>query len=158
MPMPIEEQPEVHGGCYCGEVRFSIVRNATPLLSGYCHCLACRQAHAAPMYAVAWLPHSEFRITQGQERLKWYTRSESAREHLRRYFCSNCGTKVFNSYNGPFGEHQISVTGAFPSLFDDQSVPKSNKWAPTVHMHCEEAIINLSQLNDGLPKLPKAAT
>jgi len=28
---------------------------------------------------------------------------------------------------------------------------------PRIHMHCEESIIDLSQINDGLPKLPKGA-
>ena len=155
--MPIDDDSDVQGGCYCGEVRFLIPQTAIPLLSGYCHCLACRQAHAAPMYAVAWLLPAEFGITKGEEMLKWYTRSESARDHLRRHFCRNCGTKVYNSYNGPFGEQHICATGVFPTLFDNQTVVSSKRWAPTVHMYCEEAIIDLSQFNDGLPKLPRGA-
>jgi hypothetical protein len=155
--MPIEKDKEILGGCYCGEVRFLVHSDAHPLLSGYCHCVGCRQAHAAPIYEVAWIPTANFRITQGRERLKWYTRSEKKREHLRRYFCVNCGTKVFNSFEGPFKGQHVSVTGVFQPLFDDQLLARSERWAPRMHMYSEESLIDLSQLNDGLPKVPKGA-
>lgn len=155
--MPQQNDNEVHGGCYCGNVRFLIPGTAQPLLSGYCHCVACRQAHAAPMYAVAWLSTSDFSVTKGEESLKWYTRSQMPETRLQRYFCLNCGTKVFNAYDGPFGDQRVTATGIFPSLFDDQSLVQGDKWAPRIHMHCEESVIDLSLLNDGLPKLPKGA-
>jgi len=155
--MSLANDTEVHGGCYCGDVRFLIPKGAAPLLSGYCHCVSCRQAHAAPIYAVAWLPAADLKVTKGSERLRWFTRSETTREHLRRFFCINCGTKVFNSYDGPFGEQNVSVSGVFPSLFDDQAMAKTEKWRPRVHMYCEESIMDLSQLNDGLPQLPRGA-
>lgn len=148
---------EVLGGCYCGKVRFQVAGDVRPLLSGYCHCVGCRQAHAAPIYEVAWILSSDFKIIEGSERLKWYTRSEITREHLRRYFCENCGTKVFNTFEGPFNNQQISAIGIFRSLFDDQSLAQSERWAPQIHMHCEESLIDLSMFDDGLPKLPKGA-
>lgn len=148
---------EVCGGCYCGQVRFQIPAASRPLLSGYCHCLGCRQAHAAPLYEVAWMPSSDFAITQGREWLRWYTRSEITRQHLKRYFCVNCGTKVFNTFDGPFGDGEVSVAGVFPSLFDDQRLARSEAWAPRMHMHCEDSLLDVSQFHDGLPKLPKGA-
>lgn len=155
--MSAANENDVTGRCYCGEVRFLIPRDVQPLLSGYCHCVGCRQAHAAPVYQVAWVPSAALEITQGRDLLKWYTRSQVTREFLRRYFCTNCGTKVFNSFEGPFGDQQISAAGVFPTLFDDQSMAQSERWAPSVHMHCEESLLDLTQLNDGLPKLPKGA-
>lgn len=155
--MPHEDESEVLGGCYCGNVRFQVARTAAPLLAGYCHCLACRQAHAAPIYAVAWLAATDFGITKGQDSLKWYTRSQPPQVNLKRYFCLNCGTRVYNSYEGPFGNQCVSAAGIFPSLFDDQSVAKSEKWSPRIHMYCEESLIDLPQFTDGLPKLPKGA-
>lgn len=155
--MSPEDDKDGLGGCYCGEVRFLVPRGVRPLLSGYCHCVGCRQAHAAPIYGVAWVLAPEFSITQGREGLKWYTRSDITRAHLRRYFCTNCGTKVFNAYEGPFGGQHVSVAGIFPSLFDDQVLARSERWAPQVHMHCEESLVDLSIFNDGLPKLPRGA-
>ena len=60
--MPHDDERDVHGGCYCGNVRFRSPGTTAALLAGYCHCLACRQAHAAPIYAVAWLPTSDLSI------------------------------------------------------------------------------------------------
>lgn len=148
---------DVLGGCYCGEVRFRVPGNVRPLVAGYCHCIGCRQAHAAPIYEVAWINAADFSVTQGQEKLNWYTRSEVTREHLKRYFCTNCGTKVFNSYDGPFNGQSIAAAGVFPTLFDDQQLARSEQWSPQVHMHCEESLIDVSEFNDGLPKLPKGA-
>ena len=58
---------EVLGGCYCGKVRFQVAGDVRPLLSGYCHCVGCRQAHAAPIYEVAWILSSDFKIIEGSE-------------------------------------------------------------------------------------------
>lgn len=150
-------EADVLGGCYCGEVRFAVPGRCVPLLTGYCHCLGCRQAHAAPVYEVAWIAAADFAITRGNEWLKWYTRSPTTREHLKRYFCVNCGTKVFNAYDGPFGGQPVSAIGVFASLFDDQAVARSERWAPRMHMHSEESLMDLSRLDDGLPKLPRGA-
>lgn len=155
--MSTADDKSVTGSCYCGDVRFAVAPATEPLLSGYCHCVSCRQAHAAPVYAVAWIPASQFSVTRGRAQLKWYTRSEITRKHLKRYFCANCGTKVFNSFEGPFAGQTVSVTGVFPTLFDDQALARSERWAPAMHMHCEESLLDLSTVNDSLPKLPKGA-
>lgn len=155
--MSIEHEQELRGGCYCGEVRFLVPGGVSPLLAGYCHCASCRHAHAAPLYQVAWIPTEDFTITEGHALLKWYTRSTVTREHLRRYFCVNCGTKVFNAYEGPFGGQAIKTTGLFPSLFDDQTLARSEHWAPRLHMHCEDSLMDVALFNDGLPKLAKGA-
>ena len=155
--MPKDSAKDVVGGCYCGEVRFLVTGLTDPLVSGYCHCQSCRQAHAAPIYEVAWITAADFSVTQGEDRLRWYTRSEDAREHLRRYFCTNCGTRVFNTFNGPFNGQDVTVTGIFPTLFDDQIQARSARWAPRIHTHCEESLINVAHFDDGLSKLPTAS-
>lgn len=155
--MPNATPPEVKGGCYCKGVRFLIPSGVRPIFAGYCHCLDCRQAHAAPIYQYVYVYESEFSITEGSDLLKWYTRSEAARDHFKRYFCVNCGTKVFNSFNGEFGGGQLSAICTFPSLFDDQLIAKSETWTARIHEFCSDSILDLSQLNDGLTRFPRAA-
>ncbi|MGE0483238.1 MAG: GFA family protein [Gammaproteobacteria bacterium] len=155
--MSTQNEEDASGGCYCGEVRFLVAADTHPLVSGYCHCESCRRAHAAPLYQVAWIPASAFRVTRGDRWLKWYTHSEITREHLHRHFCANCGTRVFNTFDGPFNGQQLSASGIFPTLFDDQALARSERWAPRVHMHCEDSLIDLSRFDDGLPKLPRGA-
>lgn len=104
-----------------------------------------------PVYAVVWIPASQFGVTQGRAQLKWYTRSEITRQHLTRYSCVNRGTKVFNSFEDPFAGQTVSVTGVFPTYIDDQALARSERWAPAMHMHCEESLMDLSTVNDSPP-------
>ena len=144
----------VLGGCYCGGVRFSIPARTLPVWAGYCHCTDCRLAHAATVYQAVYVDEQDFRLDRGSELLRWYTRSESSREHYRRHFCARCGTKVYsNLRRGPDGE-EVKLIGTFPSLFDDQDVAASDTWSAKLHIFCAESLMDLSQLHDDLPRHP----
>lgn len=152
---------EIRGGCYCGAVRFSLARGTKPVElvgtppvgTAYCHCRDCQQAHAAPLYQVAFVSRGDFQVTDGVGLLDWYTRTESKRNTLQRYFCRRCGSKVFNHLTPQFGDSAgIEITCVFPSLFDDQRISKSDPWVPKCHIRCSEAIIDLSAFADSLPR------
>src|SRR5919201_2326820 len=80
---------EVHGGCLCGTVRFTVT---TPtLFCGHCHCSMCRRNHGAAYVTWIALLRSQLSIESGAEQL---TRYESS-EHGSRSFCSRCGSSLF---------------------------------------------------------------
>ena len=147
--MANESNLEVHGSCYCGGVRFSISAGTELAWSGYCHCKDCRQAHASPLYQAVYVEESRFQVTAGEDLLKWYTRAESARDRFKRYFCGRCGSKVYNTMTDEVGE----LRGTFPSLFDDQTIATSSTWSPREHLSCAESIMDLSLIQDYLPRI-----
>jgi hypothetical protein len=151
--MQTSDDGDILGGCYCGGVRFSIAAGTRPFRAGYCHCRDCRHAHAAPLYQYVYVEAPAFRIVAGEQLLKWFTRSTSKSEHFKRYFCECCGSKVYNMFRFEDDGKTIDLRGTFPSLFDDQDIATGQTWSPQVHIFCAESIMDLSLLQDGLPKL-----
>lgn len=148
--MSSKKSLDISGRCYCGSVRFAIAAGTRPIWAGYCHCRDCRQAHAAPVYQYVYVDKQYFEIIKGSELLQWYTRSESARDRFKRFFCERCGSKVYNYI--ATGEDKPDLCGTFPSLFDDQRTATNSTWSPRKHVHCSESIMDLSLLQDGLPR------
>ncbi len=91
----------VHGGCYCGGVRF---RATLPsLFCAHCHCRNCRRAHGAAFVTYAGFPEGRFAITAGEELLVRYRTDTGA----TRSFCRLCGTTLL--YEGPRWAGEVHV-------------------------------------------------
>ena len=143
---------DILGGCYCGTVRFQIAGGTQPAMAGFCHCLDCRQAHAAPVYQYVYVDSNCFRIVSGDDKLAWFTRSAKSRENFRRYFCRRCGSRVYNTLNRRAETAAGRYIGTFPTLFDNQQLATDNTWGPRKHVGCMEAILDLESWSDGLPR------
>lgn len=150
--MQSEKAQDIFGRCYCGAVRFSIAAGTRPFWAGYCHCRDCRQAHASPIYQYVYVGKQYFEVVAGSELLKWYTRAESARVSFKRYFCEHCGSKVYNYLRTEEDNSELELCGTFPSLFDDQETATNSTWSPRKHIHCAQSIMDLSLLQDDLPR------
>jgi hypothetical protein len=134
------------GNCYCGDVCFEIEEDVTPRASLYCHCDSCRRAHSAPLYCVVFVPSEKFHITKGQSLIKPYKKDAGDEKQPTRNFCTNCGTRVFNS-------HSTGI-GFFPSLLKEElqrNLPA--KFKPTCHWCSKEAVLDLSKINDEVKHL-----
>eukprot|EP00961_Rhodomonas_salina_P285317 3855547-Rhodomonas_salina.1 len=108
----------IEGQCYCGEVRFTVAEpssKADVVFAGYCHCLSCRRAHAAPVYQVAYLKEHLFAYTAGEELVKHFRKVEG--KDPVRSFCSNCGSKLTIQY----AQSMPGCIGTFPALYDEAS-------------------------------------
>uniref|UniRef100_A0A7S4HQT3 CENP-V/GFA domain-containing protein n=1 Tax=Vannella robusta TaxID=1487602 RepID=A0A7S4HQT3_9EUKA len=137
--------------CYCGKIEWE-VRLCKPLMSGYCHCIDCRRAHASPMYSTVVVTADNVQVTKGKELIKqyWMMPFGATTKCTSRSFCSHCGTRVFNdiritelSSHIPVGNYY----GLFPGTFITQ-LPDVFK--PTMHCFCKEAIVDLSTIKDGM--------
>jgi len=143
---------QVEGRCYCGEVEFKI-RSMGPAKSIYCHCKNCRLAHAAPLYLVQYFTEAEFEVAKGSSLVK-EARLRRPSRTFKRYFCSECGTRIYNWLKIEEERNEFSVgtyAGAFPALYDN-GVPSGYQWQPTAHCCTSEAIIPLHMLSDGLDR------
>ena len=78
---------KVRGGCHCRAVRFEAdVPEAVEVLD--CNCSIC----AAAGFRHLIVPHGDFRLLSGEDRLTSYRFGTGAAEHL---FCAICGIKSF---------------------------------------------------------------
>jgi hypothetical protein len=78
---------KVRGGCHCGAVRFEAeVPQAVEVLD--CNCSICAATGSRHLI----VPHEDFRLVSGEERLTGYRFGTGTANHL---FCSVCGVKSF---------------------------------------------------------------
>ena len=148
-----EEQSKAHvekllnGTCYCGGIKFTVLSNESTNIRAYCHCESCRRAHSAPMYQVVYVPENSFNLIEGADLVKAFSRNE---ESIVRSFCFNCGSRICNRL--PL-KPELGV-GFFPSLLEEEvqhNLPEC--FRPDYHYLSGEATVDLSKLNDGLPRV-----
>ncbi len=120
MPLPktmSHVEPELLGGCHCGEVRYRVwggIRHETN-----CHCTSCRRTSAAAF--VSWFTTDKDCFAYSRGRATRYRSSD----HGVREFCPSCGTQLtFASDRAP---QEIDVT--ICSLDRPEVVvPKDDTW------------------------------
>ena len=83
----VTKRMKISGGCHCRAVRFEAeVSREVEILD--CNCSVC----AMTGFRHLIVPHEDFRLLPGRERLTSYRFGTGAAEHL---FCSICGVKSF---------------------------------------------------------------
>jgi len=130
-----EAEPEIVGGCLCGNIRYEIT--APALGSMYCHCRMCQKFTGAPLMSGTIFNTSDVHISQGKA--KYYQSSEIA----ERGFCSDCGTSLF--YRGVFGQWADFLM-VYTATLDHPEV-----CMPTYHLGIESTMPWL-ELHDDLPR------
>jgi hypothetical protein len=91
----------VAGGCHCRAVRFEAdVPRTVQVLD--CNCSIC----AATGFRHLIVPHEDFRLVSGRERLTSYRFGTGAAEHL---FCAICGIKSFYQPRSHPGAWSVNV-------------------------------------------------
>jgi hypothetical protein len=77
------------GGCNCGAVRYEVTE---PLvMAGYCHCKRCQRRTGAAASPSAHPAPGSFRITKGQDRLKYWKPEDGG----EKWFCGDCGSAIY---------------------------------------------------------------
>ena len=79
---------DVKGGCHCKEVRFTARLPDEPVPALDCNCSICSMTGFIHII----VPHRDFTLECGAERLTSYRFGSGVAEHL---FCSRCGVKSF---------------------------------------------------------------
>mmetsp|Transcript_51005 Transcript_51005/g.65321 ORF Transcript_51005/g.65321 Transcript_51005/m.65321 type:complete len:153 (-) Transcript_51005:72-530(-) len=133
------------GTCYCGNIKFE-VRCDQVNKALFCHCESCRRAHSSPLYHVVYTAEESFKIIEGNELIKEFSKTADG---VMRSFCTSCGSRIYNRV--PI-KPQLGV-GFFPALLEEtiqHNLPDSFK--PSCHYLSEETVLDLDILNDNLPR------
>ena len=130
---------ELEGGCFCGAVRYAI---GEVYDSAYCHCSICRRTSGAPAVAWANLRSRDFRLTKGNP-----ARFESSATWTR-FFCSNCGSPIFQQAPNPPRDGSDLLCVLVPTLDDPEAV------RPTAHIWCSSRL-SYFDTRDELPRFPE---
>ncbi len=125
----------VTGACLCGAVKFEVTLPS--LWCAHCHCTQCQRFHGAPLVTWVGFDSDSFRVTAGENTLRWYRPSAPA----QRGFCGDCGSSIlFQSERWP-GEMHVCLTNLVDPI---DRVPES-------HAHYDTHVPWLS-LADDLPR------
>ncbi len=73
------------GRCLCGAVRYELAGEIGALVN--CHCQYCRRAHGAAFVTTTLVATRDLHFVAGEQKIARYE---------GRYFCSLCGTRLFN--------------------------------------------------------------
>jgi hypothetical protein len=125
----------VAGACLCGAVKFEVTLPS--LWCAHCHCSQCQRFHGAPLVTWVGFNGDSFRVTAGEEILRWYHSSALA----QRGFCGDCGSSIlFQSERWP-DEMHVCLTNLVDPIDRE----------PESHSHYDTHVPWLS-LADDLPR------
>ena len=124
-------EPTYKGSCFCGAVQFTVT--GRPEAMGYCHCNSCRSWAAAPINAFSLWKPDRVEVTQGEQQIATYHKTEQS----HRKFCRNCGGHLMTAHP-PWDLIDVyaGVIPAFP-------------FEPALHVFYGEKVVSM---RDGLPK------
>ena len=87
------------GSCHCGDVRFEVTSNLTPVLS--CNCSMCQRTGAL----LTFVGEDQFKLlSKGEQRD--YQFNKHVIHHL---FCTRCGTRSFSNGTAPDGRKMVAI-------------------------------------------------
>lgn len=93
----------IGGRCQCGAVRLEL--NGPILESGYCHCSLCRRQSGSAFAAYGEIASEQVRLVDDEEKLARY----DITERLSKWFCSVCGTTLYDLHSAFPGYHYVSL-------------------------------------------------
>lgn len=123
------------GSCLCGSIKYELESDLKAVVN--CHCGYCSKAHGAAFTTLLFTPLANLTITQGKELLKSY---HVENLNADRCFCSECGTRLFNSLPSSGRANVVVAT-----LTTDETV------RPLAHVNTESKC-SWFEINDDLPQ------
>ena len=106
-------EENVHGGCFCGQIRYEFKAGDYTVVD--CHCSMCRRTSGAPYVSWVVVPELVFEYTKGS------AKELISSEKGMRYFCDQCGTPVVCINSG----HPEIVDVTVGSLDEPERFPPS---------------------------------
>ena len=107
-----------NAGCICGAVRIEVDTDTGLLIN--CHCRSCRHAHGAAFVTTTPVADAKFRIVRGED---------AVQRHVGRFFCRECGTRLFNR-----SEEHAGITMLIVACLDEEPAGKA-----AMHLNVETA-------------------
>jgi hypothetical protein len=141
---------DLHGGCFCGAVRYKL--SAPAQFTMVCHCSICRRLQASAMGAPAtFFPADALEITSGEQHVREFL---SPRNYSR-MFCDQCGTRLWMGFDKC--DLQIPMVAVYTTNLDDvrHSDGLHGAYDPAQHVFYADRLYDCL---DGKPKFVDMAT
>ncbi|OJJ05154.1 hypothetical protein ASPVEDRAFT_173930 [Aspergillus versicolor CBS 583.65] len=133
------------GGCFCGKIRIEYV--GQPVASGLCHCNDCRKQTGAVFSFCLIINRADLRITGTP---KAVAKKADSGNHIKNYFCEDCGTPIYGQRIEKSGEPASSAVFR-AGIFDDPEVLDQRK--PVVELYTSNRVSWLNPI-EGAEQFP----
>ncbi len=135
---PLIPAPPYHGGCLCGQVRYTL--GARPKAINACHCTDCHKLSGGTNLLMLIADNTAFRFNGP---IHTYRKKADSGRELDIGRCANCGTRLFH--------HNLASNALVfiaAGTLDDPS------WAvPTSHIWIEQALPAAAPMQDDAVKV-----
>lgn len=140
--MPMETSENLHGGCTCGGVRYTLALERLPPVYA-CHCLDCQTWSGSAFSLQCVMPEDALQVTGDLE--AYERRTPSGHRSLQR-FCAHCHARIYNTNSARPG---IAVLRAGTLARSDLLDVVGHIWTKR-----KQAWIGIA---DGVPTWPQSA-
>lgn len=113
----------MEGGCFCGEVRYSISEEAQ--LQLFCFCEDCRRRSGTDGYAGYMVKAEAFSVTKGEPTI--FEKVSKTGRKVKQNFCAKCGTNLW-------GETEFGLVSISAGTLDEP-----NRFNPTNVVFLDQA-------------------
>ena len=96
------------GGCYCGNIRYTVTESAK--LQLFCFCDDCRRRSGTDGYAGYMVRNEAFAVTKGRPAV--FDKPSSSGRNVKLNFCGDCGTNLW-------GETELGLVSIAAGSLDD---------------------------------------
>ena len=124
----------INGSCNCKIVKFQVDIDKLKIIVN-CHCNLCKEMNGSVFSTYAVFLNDGFELISGNE----YIKTHQATKNAIKYFCTNCGTPLYNL--NPVKHNGITIVYY-------GSVPGLRLYSPTVNTYCESKLDWLSNLDN----------
>jgi hypothetical protein len=114
---------DMPGGCACGAIRYRVTEK--PLIVQACHCLNCQRLTGSAFVINLWIER-DFVEVNDAARLKTYRLTAGSGQAHDVYYCPDCGTRLWSSFEAVPGDTILLRAG---TLDDPAAV------TPDVHIY-----------------------
>ncbi|KAL4889410.1 Mss4-like protein [Aspergillus ambiguus] len=141
------------GGCFCGNIRVEF--SGQPTISALCHCSDCRKI-TGTLYSYSFvIKGSDLEITGSPKEI---AKVSDSGNHIKNYFCPDCGTPLYGLKVSPSGVRDETVI-LRAGIFDDIAVLNQNKPQAEIYVDRRVGWINCIENADqfeGMPRLEES--
>jgi len=114
-------ESEIQGSCHCGDVSFKVTGKPRIILN--CHCDDCKKRNGGAFSKYLVVNESDLHVSKGNKSLASY----SAEGKGEKYFCSNCGSPIYNK--------NARYPGIFMVFYG--SINDQKQITPMFNVYCE---------------------
>ncbi|KAK3169544.1 hypothetical protein OEA41_008928 [Lepraria neglecta] len=129
--------PAYKGGCYCGELKYTVDISPDDARTSLCHCKNCKKFFGTAFGLTTKVPISSFSYTSDSKKPTIHEADNGSGTMLHREFCPTCGSGILEVGEPAMKDFRYIMTGTLDHPGDlppkgEFFCRRREKWMPEV--------------------------